>query len=302
MHGNKLALGTFYKTNDLASAWRSFGQAALARLPDRLAISLLFAKHLRRWPDLDHPRTFSEKLNARKLGRRDPRLPALADKVAVKEFVRARLGEGWVVPTLWTGTTLPPAPVGEGPIFVKPNHGSGWGAVYRPGDTHWPAIAADAEEWLKSTYGLHLREWHYAQIVPCLLIEPFMNRADEYPLDYRILVFNGRAEQVMVTRRKEGRKHAFTGAYYDRNWERQSYRTKQPFDERGVERPASLEAMLAAAETLAEGFDFVRVDFYEVEGRPKFGELTFFPDAGFTFDNQPDSDRRMGELWRDFRP
>lgn len=301
MHGNKVALGTSFNLSGLASAWRSLYQAASVRLPDRLAISLVYFRHFRRWPNLHHPQRFSEKLNARKLGRRDPRLPALADKVAVKDFVRARLGEGWVVPTLWTGTQLPAAPLWEGPVFVKPSHGSGWGSAYRPGDGHWPQIVAESAVWLKSTYGRHLREWHYAKIEPCLLVEPFMNLKDAYPLDYRIFVFNGRAEQIMVTRRKEG-EHAFHGAYYNRNWERQSFRTKHPLDERGVERPATLEAMLAAAETLAEGFDFVRVDFYEVGGQPKFSELTFFPDSGLSFGTQPDSDRRMGELWKGFRP
>ena len=44
--------------------------------------------------------------------------------------------------------------------------------------------------------------------------------------------------------------------------------------------PASLVRLLAAAETLAARFDFVRVDFYEIGGRPLFGEMTFYPGSG----------------------
>ena len=43
------------------------------------------------------------------------------------------------------------------------------------------------------------------------------------------------------------------------------------------QRPINLERMIACAETLSKPFPFVRVDFYEVQGKVIFGELTFTP-------------------------
>ena len=40
--------------------------------------------------------------------------------------------------------------------------------------------------------------------------------------------------------------------------------------------------MIGLAEILSEGTNFIRVDFYEINNRVYFGELTFFPGSGFT--------------------
>jgi hypothetical protein len=55
--------------------------------------------------------------------------------------------------------------------------------------------------------------------------------------------------------------------------------------------------MLEAAETLSGGFDFVRVDFYEAEGRPLFGEMTFYPGSGLDRFRPVSFDGLFGEHW-----
>ena len=62
----------------------------------------------------------------------------------------------------------------------------------------------------------------------------------------------------------------------DRDW----HRVSAPTSESDPAPPSSLSRMLAAAETLATGFDFVRVDFYEIARQPLFGEMTFYPGSG----------------------
>jgi TupA-like ATPgrasp len=56
--------------------------------------------------------------------------------------------------------------------------------------------------------------------------------------------------------------------------------------------------MLAAAETLSEGMSFVRVDFYEINGTPRFGEMTFYQGAGLEPFDPPEYDAIIGALWR----
>jgi hypothetical protein len=144
-----------------------------------------------------------------------------------------------------------------------------------------------------------LREWHYASLEPCLLVEQFMGEANDYPMDIKFLVFNQRVEYIMVAVRT---RKSRTYVYYNREWERQPYLAAPLLAEHDVERPASLAAMIEAAERLAEGFDFVRLDFYEVDGQPKFGEMTFFPLAGYFLPHEAKLDQRLGELWEPFSP
>ena len=53
--------------------------------------------------------------------------------------------------------------------------------------------------------------------------------------------------------------------------------------------------LFRSAEKLATGLPFVRVDFYSVNGRIYFGELTFFPDSGFGKFVVPNQDEEMGK-------
>ncbi len=48
----------------------------------------------------------------------------------------------------------------------------------------------------------------------------------------------------------------------------------------GLKKPKTFEQMKECAEKLGRGLPHVRVDFYEVDGKMYFGELTFYHWAG----------------------
>ena len=95
--------------------WLPTTPPASARL--RIALTYLWRHH--RLPDLADPTRFTELVQRRKLHDRDPRMPALADKVAVKALVAARLGREWVVPLLWAGEALPAQSPWRRPVVIK---------------------------------------------------------------------------------------------------------------------------------------------------------------------------------------
>jgi hypothetical protein len=64
-----------------------------------------------------------------------------------------------------------------------------------------------------------------------------------------------------------------------------------------IERPASLSQMIDAAEKLSDGMSFVRVDLYEINGQPRFGELTFYPASAAEIFDPPEYDRFVGSYW-----
>lgn len=61
-------------------------------------------------------------------------------------------------------------------------------------------------------------------------------------------------------------------------------------------RPKSLDTMLKVASVLSKGFPEVRVDLYEVDNKPYFGELTFTSAGGFNDFYTPDFLKILGDL------
>jgi TupA-like ATPgrasp len=281
----------------LRKAFVSVFRIVIARLPDRLALSILYLRHFRRFPDLDHPVRFSEKVQARKLAARDPIFPGLVDKIEVKRFVRNVLGDDWVIPTLWTCTTLRKSDAHEWPIpfVVKANNGSGTNLFVRaPAELDWGSLEATVAAWMRKPYTPYFREWPYALIEPRVLVEPFIGDGTKLPLDYKMFVFKGRVEFIQVDFDREcDHKRSF----YNRDWIKQEFAYAKPVSSENLAPPASLLRMISAAEKLSAGLDFCRIDFYEVDGKPLFGEITLFPESGLASFSPSSWDEHFGSLW-----
>lgn len=256
----------------------------------RLRVSICYLVRHQKLLKLNSPKTFNELVQRRKLENRDVRMVALADKVAVKEYVAALLGSDWIIPTYWSGQELPAAPPCAAPFVVKARHGCNQSIYVRDETADWPAIGARAATWMRKPYGQLLDEWLYRNIPLGLLIEPFVGEHGELPIDYKIFVFGGRATHVQVHLEREKRHRWIV---FDRGWNRVSSVTRG----KDPARPETLVQMLDAAETLARGFDFVRCDFYEVAGKPLFGEMTFYPGSGLDKFNPVRLDSVFGEHW-----
>lgn len=255
----------------------------------RLRIALTYLWRHRRLPDLREPRLFTELVQQRKLRDRDPRLPLLADKVAVKPIVAAQLGGEWVIPTLWSGRRLPARAPGGSPVVVKSRHGCNQTVIVRDAAVEWSAAATAGARWMRRDYGWWLDEWLYAQIPRGLLIEPLIGNGRDLPIDYKVYVFAGQASHVQVHLDRAGN-HRWV--MHDRDW--RAVANGAPV----VPRPSALAAMIAAAEQLAAGFDFVRVDFYQPDDQPLFGEFSFYPGSGLDRFDPPTLDAQLGRLWR----
>lgn len=244
---------------------------------------------------LRSPTLFTEWVQHRKLHDRDERLPRLADKILAKEYAASRLGQEWTTPTLWRGTSLPAEPAWDFPYVVKSRHGCGHTAVVRNRADHARAVRR-SRRWMACRYGEWLDEWLYGQIEAGLLVEPFIGQGSSLPVDYKIFVFGGQASYVQVHLGRGSGRHRWI--VFDRGWRRVSPVTADP----DPPRPATLNAMLRAAERLSGGLCFVRADFYEVDGAPRFGELTFYPGSGLERVEPAGLDLAMGRLWAAARP
>lgn len=249
---------------------------------------------------LVRPRTHSEWIQHQKFLRRDPRIPPLTDKIEAKAYVADRVGAQYVIPTYWSGRRLPPRRVRRRwprPYLIKAAHGCHQMLEIPPeGRVPWPRIEREVARWLRRTYGKRGGEWQYARLRPRVIVEERVGDPFQLVDDYKLWVYHGRVHYI----------HWFTdrglptygGRIVDRDWREPFRSVSQRTHERYPPRPESLQEMLWIAETLGQGFRFVRVDLYEVDGRPYVGELTFTPSAGFHTLDPDRTDFDLGRLWR----
>ena len=193
-------------------------------LPPGPSLRLQFVRYVHRIPHFKNPRSFSEKVQYRKLHDRNPILPLYADKIKAKDRVAKILGKEWVIPTLWSGTVLPGPEERNWPLpyVLKANHACEMNIFVRSdADQNWPEIESKVKEWLNIDYYNKVRhEWLYSQIRPQVLVEPYMGDVAKLPTDFKMYVLNGRAQYVQVD---TGRENNHLRGFYDRSW------TKQPF-------------------------------------------------------------------------
>jgi hypothetical protein len=259
-------------------------------------ITAEFLKHHKRTPNIDNPQSFSEKIQFRKLYDRDPRLPRLGGKIDVRSYVAEVAGSDLIVPVVWSGTELPSRQQRGWaiPYVLKASHGSGWN-IFVTADQRqdWPQIELTTRQWLSQVYGQRQCEWLYSCIPPRLLVEAYIGTKRALPIDYKVLVFDGKAHYVQAISKRMVRLHVST---YDRNWVQQPVKYVR-FPVEQVPPPKCLDRMLAIAERLGAGLSFVRVDFYEVGGQLKVSEMTFYPTSGYHPFEPESFDRTLGELW-----
>ena len=271
------------------SGWTSeLDDAALEREVDRWYYSVL-GEHV----DFAHPRSFSEKLQWLKVHDKDPRKATLSDKIAMREEIAAKVGEG-VLPAVYhvcddaqsidfTGL--------DKPFFLKCNNGSGMMLrIDDPAATNMDEVRAKAAAWLAHDFASRYFEMHYASITPRVYAEELL---DDIEWEYQAWCFSGKVEFVSAIREPHGVNEKQT---YSPTWERLPFVTSPPEYQGTIERPDCLEQLIAWSERLADDFTFVRVDWYGTGHGLKFSEMSFTPAYGIVHWVPSDYNDKVGDL------
>ena len=230
-------------------------------------------------PSLPSPSSFTEHLFVRKFFASLP-MPSLADKLASREYVRARLGTDVLPSVVWIGDTVDEllgAELPWGRFVLKANHGSGFNMFLTlPGDLSKKRneIGKLTTRWLGSRYGYAWGEWQYCTFKPRLFLEQFLDfQGGQTPDEYKVFCFNGKARLInfhvdRFTRHKS--------ALYDPSWK--LFRVNYGREIAHREPPENLADIIRVAETIAQGLEFARIDLYSDRRNViKFGEITFIP-------------------------
>lgn len=143
--------------------------------------------------------------------------------------------------------------------------------------------------WQNFIYGLTSAQLHYMQIKPAIIAEELLeNKAEPASMliDYKIWCFGGVPESVLVVYDRNGENYKLS--VFDLEWNnisRTTLRIDSPhYGGVDVPKPVSFDKMIDAAKNLSNGFPEVRVDFYDIDGQPFFGELTFSTGYGYFTD------------------
>lgn len=267
-----------------------------------LLCSLQFFRTHRFWPNFKQPQRLSEKIYHRMLFDRNQQLTLLNDKLRVRDFVTAKVGSDYLIPMLWKGDNPELIPFDDLPskFVIKVTHGCSYNIlVINKTKIDKRKIRLQLAKWLRTNYCQDFLigiEWGYKNITPSIIIESFIGETEKAPEDYKFYCFSGRVEFVTVhfDRFIEQQKTRS----FDRNFKPHEF--KYQFDQWYGEfkRPSNFESMVQLAESLADGFDFIRVDLYNVNNRIYFGELTPYP-GGVTTKFLPISqDYSLGKKWK----
>lgn len=249
--------------------------------------------------DLANPRTFTEKLYCRMVRwnrRVDPKFTRLTDKLAVRSYVAAKIGEQCLVKVLWQGTDPARIPFDSLPAnyVIKASHGSGFIIIVKDTPPDRDEVIRSASTWLATNLYWEAREYQYFHIPRRLMVEEYLSHADaSEALVYRFWCFHGAPHVVGV-----GNVAQSINPYYDVDWNSLEFTPSgRVLDRPPIAKPANFDEMMRVASRLSEEFDFVRVDLYNVDGKVYFSELTFTPAGGMQHFKPKEWDLKLGQLW-----
>jgi hypothetical protein len=250
-------------------------------LPDGLIIVMNFFISHGRFPNVFRPRSLNEKIIWLKIYDRHSWHAWYADKISVKEIIARAIGPQYNVPLLAVFADSQSAKAGilelKPPYIIKPNHDSGGGQIVRsPRDIpliDWSVLEAR----LSVNYYRVSRERQYRDVSPKLMVETLLGDGEKVPNDYKFHVINGRVAFIYCSIDRLGANYR---KIYDNHWRPTGMMWGPPenlttkFSGPDICIPRNFELMVALAEKLSLGFCYLRVDFYEVEGKVYVGELT----------------------------
>lgn len=112
--------------------------------------------------------------------------------------------------------------------------------------------------------------------------------------DYKFMCFNGKVKCTFVCSDRFSDKGLHV-TFFDRDWNVMPFERSYSSEKNGLPKPKNYEKMLELAEVLSKESPFVRVDFYEADGKIYFGELTFFPGSGMEAFQPEEWDYKLGD-------
>ena len=247
---------------------------------------------------LNNPTTYTEKLQWLKLYDHRPEYTRMVDKYAVKEYVAEKIGSEYVVPLLGVWDRVEDIDFNKLPekFVLKTTHDSG-GIVICKDKEKFDVKEAKRkiEKFRKRNYYDHNREWPYKNVPHRIIAEKYMEDSYYKELrDYKFFTFGGEPKVLYIAQGR-GSKNETVADFFDMDFNHLPFTIDHDMAEVPPKKPENFELMKELAAKLSKGTPQLRVDFYEVDGKVYFGEMTFFHCSGMEAFHPEEWDRIFGD-------
>ena len=248
--------------------------------------------------DWENPLSYTEKAQLEKLNGVDSLKTMLTDKYLVREWVKNQLGtEEYLIPLLGVWDRFSDIDFDSLPtrFVLKTNHGSGTNLIiHDKNKLNKLAAKMMFNDWMQMDYGyVSGLELHYSGIQRKIICEKYIENKGGDLYDYKFICFHGKPYYVWVDTDRFTNHTRYT---YDMNWHLQDWQFGYPINKEGIEKPENFDQMVDIVKILCKGFEHVRVDLYNVNGKIYFGEMTFTSGSGLEPIDK-DANIMLGSLW-----
>ena len=237
------------------------------------------------------PETFNQKIQFRKLYDDNLLYSICADKYRVREYIKEKIGEEYLVPLYLVTNKLTEEQWDKLPnsFVAKANHNSGPVQIVKDKTkANKKEIIRELNNQLKLDYGILSMEKYYSDIPRNIIVEKYLKDNIE---DYKFHTFRKKVYLERITR--EG-----LGSMYSVDvWKNMNFSIGYQVDNNIYPKPKNFEKMLEIVKKLSQEFEYVRVDLYNVDGKIYVGELTFCESSGFGKFTQEEWDYKFGSYW-----
>lgn len=234
--------------------------------------------------NLERPQTFNEKIQWLKLHDRRDEYPLFIDKYKVKKIIGEKISVQYVIPTLGVWDSFDDIDFSKLPdkFVLKCTHDSGGVVVVKnKQELKLNKVKKFLNKRLKRNFYYNGREWAYKNIQPRIIAEEYIGNGEQEVNDYKFFCFSGTVKALFVAQdRSSDMETKFD--FFDSEYNHLDFINGHPNAESVPKKPVCFEQMKYLSEVLSNGYPHMRVDWYEVDGKLYFGELTLAHWSGLT--------------------
>ena len=243
------------------------------------------------------PQTFNEKIQFRKLYDHNPLYSICADKYRVREYVKEKIGEEYLIPLLLVTDELTEEQWDKLPnqFVAKANHNSGPVQIVKDkSKANKKEIIKELNNQLRLDYGIFSMEKYYSDIPRKIIVEKFLISSIK---DFRFHTFKDKDNTLNICVQITDSELEESIMYNALTWKKINVGNGYRIKEGEYEKPLNYDKMLEIVKTLSTDFEYVRVDLYNLSGKIYFGELTFCDCSGFGKFTDEKWDYKFGSYW-----
>ena len=282
--------------SSIKNKYRQIYRNILKILPTKVVLNIENLRGYHKLINFKNPKHFGEKIQALKVYGNLEQYTNLVDKYKVRDYIEKKIGKEYLIPLLGVYNNAEEIDYSKLPnqFVLKINNGSGYNIIVKDKKTlNIKDTNKTLNKWLKEDYSKIKKEVQYKNVERKIICEQFINDKKGQLLDYKFYCFNNNIEFIEVD---FDRFENHTMNFYDTNWNLLDI-TKGDYQTYKGEcnKPMYFDKMVELVNVLCKEFQFARIDFYNVDGKIYFGELTFTPASGLTPFNPIEKDIELAK-------